>query len=245
MAYDAPNGFRAEVRDSDGGMKGIYGWTDEAGNLVTKTFLSDETGFRSDHITLTVSSVSPYIHITLNSVAFRYTDFSELGIQLPQLPFDLHPVAGQRKFPKDHDVDEEENEHNEEVKETPVTLGRQSVQLHPFGRLIPEIDAVVIEPSVRDQSDKFRFGENSFNRRPQAVGALAGRKGLGFYNRLHSEPQTSEVSRAFHLPSSLMYPYPLVTNYNLDYSPNIMYQKYLHSSPQYQRMTYSPWSWYL
>ena len=46
MAYDAPNGFRAEVRDPSGGMKGIYGWTDEAGNLVTKTFLSDENGFR-------------------------------------------------------------------------------------------------------------------------------------------------------------------------------------------------------
>ena len=47
MAYDAPNGFRAEVRDQNGGMKGVYGWTDEAGNLVTKTFLSDEKGFRS------------------------------------------------------------------------------------------------------------------------------------------------------------------------------------------------------
>ena len=48
MAYDAPNGFRAEVRDQNGGMKGVYGWTDEAGNLVTKTFLSDEKGFRSE-----------------------------------------------------------------------------------------------------------------------------------------------------------------------------------------------------
>ena len=50
MAYDAPNGFRAEVRDPDGGMKGVYGWTDEAGNLVTKTFLSDENGFRLEQI---------------------------------------------------------------------------------------------------------------------------------------------------------------------------------------------------
>ena len=31
---------------------------------------------------------------------FRYTDFSELGIELPQLPYNLHPQAGQRKFPK-------------------------------------------------------------------------------------------------------------------------------------------------
>ena len=50
MAYDAPNGFRAEVRDPSGGMKGIYGWTDEAGNLVTKTFLSDDKGFRSEQM---------------------------------------------------------------------------------------------------------------------------------------------------------------------------------------------------
>ena len=31
---------------------------------------------------------------------FRYADFSDLGIELPQLPYNLHPVAGQRKFPK-------------------------------------------------------------------------------------------------------------------------------------------------
>ena len=47
MAHDAPNGFRAEVRDSSGGVKGVYGWTDQdTGSLVTRTFLSDEDGFR-------------------------------------------------------------------------------------------------------------------------------------------------------------------------------------------------------
>ena len=46
MAYDAPNGFRAEVKEPNGKLKGIYGWTDQDGNLVTKTFLSDENGFR-------------------------------------------------------------------------------------------------------------------------------------------------------------------------------------------------------
>ena len=46
MAYDAPNGFRAEVREADGELKGVYGWTDPDGNLVTKTFLNDDKGFR-------------------------------------------------------------------------------------------------------------------------------------------------------------------------------------------------------
>ena len=47
MAHDAPNGFRAEVRDSSGGVKGVYGWRDQdTGSLVTRTFLSDQDGFR-------------------------------------------------------------------------------------------------------------------------------------------------------------------------------------------------------
>ena len=46
MAYDAPNGFRAEVRDAVGGLKGVYGWRDQEGKLVTKTFMNDEKGFR-------------------------------------------------------------------------------------------------------------------------------------------------------------------------------------------------------
>jgi len=214
MAYDAPSGFRAEVRDPNGGMKGVYGWTDEAGNLVTKTFLSDEKGF-------------------------RYTDFSELGIKLPQLPFDLHPVAGQRKFPKDQNDDEEEDD-DFEVKEPSVRLNQEPVQLHPFGRLIPEIEAVVIEPSVREHSGgNFKLGKN-FNR-PQAVGALAGQEGLGLYHRHSFLPQTSEVSRAVQLHNGLVYPYPLKFNHPLIYPQKVVYQNYVQHSPQYQMLTYSPW----
>jgi len=216
MAYDAPNGFRAEVRDPAGGMKGIYGWTDEAGNLVTKTFLSDENGF-------------------------RYTDFSELGIKLPQLPYDLHPVAGQRKFPKDHDVEKEEDDDYDDVDEPSVTLKQHPVQLHPFGRLVPEIKAIVIEPSVRTQSSNFRFG-GDYLTEPQAVGALAGPKGLGFYNRQGSRQQLPEVSRAVQLQSGLVYPYPLIANnYHLNYPHKVVYQNHVQSSPQHQRLIYSPW----
>lgn len=147
-------------------------------------------------------------------------------------------MAGQRKFPKDQNDDDEE-EDDFEVKETSVGLKQQPVQLHPFGRLIPEIEAVVIEPSVRDQSGNFKLGKN-FNR-PQAVGALAGQEGLGLYNRHSFLPQTSEVSRAVQLHNGLVYPYPLKFNHHLIYPQKVIYQNYGQNSPQYQMLTYSPW----
>ena len=175
---------------------------------------------------------------------YRYTDFSELGIKLPQLPYDLHPVAGQRKFPKDHDVEKEEDDDYDEINEPSVTLKQHPVQLYPFGRLVPEIKAVVIEPSVRTQSSNFRLG-GDYRTESQAVGALAGPKGLGlgFYNRQGSRQQPPEVSRAVQRQGGLVYPYPLIitNNYHLNYPHKVVYQNYVQRSPQHQRLIYSPW----
>ena len=143
-------------------------------------------------------------------------------------------MAGQRKFPKDHDVEEEEEDDDDnKINEPSVLLKQQPVQLHPFGRLIPEINAVVIEPSVdREPISNFK-SRNNYLTRPQAFGALAGQEGL--YRRQSSIPQTSVVSQAVQLHNGLVYPYPLKVNYHINY-PN-----YVQSSPQYQVMTYSPW----
>ena len=100
-------------------------------------------------------------------------------------------MAGQRKFPKDHDEEEEEDDDDNKNNEPSVLLKQQPVQLHPFGRLIPEINAVVIEPSVnREQISNFK-SRNNYLTRPQAFGALAGQKGLGLYGVkvLFHEPQ--------------------------------------------------------
>ena len=143
-------------------------------------------------------------------------------------------MAGQRKFPKDHDVEEEEDD-DYEINEPSALLKQQPVQLHPFGRLIPELNAVVIEPSVnREHISNFKT-RNNYLSRPQAFGALAGQDGLGLYKGQSFIPQTSVVRSAVQLHNGLMYPYPLKVNYNLNY-PN-----YVQSRPQYQVMTYSPW----
>ena len=130
---------------------------------------------------------------SVTSAVSRYADFSELGIELPQLPYNLHPVAGQRKFPKQQ---EEEGEVEEvEAGEAVATSVRQHpVQLHPFGRVNEDINAVVIEAALEeerlvvlpdrgeaepaeypDYSDVVIVGEedrDSLN--TEAVGALAG-----------------------------------------------------------------------
>ena len=122
---------------------------------------------------------------SVTSAVSRYADFSELGIELPQLPYNLHPVAGQRKFPKQQEM---------EAGEAAATSVRQHpVQLHPFGRVNEDINAVVIEAALEeerlvvldrgqaepaeypDYSDVVIVGEedrDSLN--TEAVGALAG-----------------------------------------------------------------------
>ena len=111
----------------------------------------------------------------------RYADFSELGIELPQLPYNLHPVAGQRKFPKQQeDMEGEEME----AGEAAATSARQHpVQLHPFGRVDEDINAVVLEAALEgerrvvlpDYSDVVIVGEEDRDStNTEAVGALAG-----------------------------------------------------------------------
>ena len=119
----------------------------------------------------------------------RYADFSELGIELPQLPYNLHPVAGQRKFPKQQQEDMEEEEM--EAGEAAATSARQHpVQLHPFGRVDEDINAVVLEAALEgerrvvlergqaeypDYSDVVIVGEEDRDStNTEAVGALAG-----------------------------------------------------------------------
>ena len=118
----------------------------------------------------------------------RYADFSELGIELPQLPYNLHPVAGQRKFPK-----QEVMEGEMEAGEAAATSARQHpVQLHPFGRVDEDINAVVLEAAQEgerrvvlergqaepaeypDYSDVVIVGEDRDSTNTEAVGALAG-----------------------------------------------------------------------
>ena len=82
----------------------------------------------------------------------RYADFSELGIELPQLPYNLHPVAGQRKFPKQQQQEGEEEEEEMEAGEAAATSARQHpVQLHPFGRVDEDINAVVLEAALEEE----------------------------------------------------------------------------------------------
>ena len=82
-------------------------------------------------------------------------EFGDLGIDLPPLPYDLHPKAGQRKFPAAKEEEEEEEEENV------VDIQSHPVQIQPFGSYKKEIDAVVIE-AEQGQLDG------------GAVGALAG-----------------------------------------------------------------------
>jgi len=96
LAYDAEDGFRAEIRSKEGVVKGVYGHLDSSGSMVTQTYLSDENGF-------------------------RLTSFKELGVALPALPYKLHPKAGQRKFPPytdDEKVKDEEFKGSDEEKDS-------------------------------------------------------------------------------------------------------------------------------
>merc|ERR1711892_1318487 len=163
MAYDTADGFRAEVRDAGGVVKGVYGFTGPNGKIITKSYLSDGQGY-------------------------RLASLSEMGVELPALPYNLHPKAGQRKFPKQETLVEtlEPASSMQEIKEpTPITY-QHPVQINPFGRLDHGLAAVVIEPAVKglgrfikqendntkeDYSDVVLVGED-YN--DGAVGALAG-----------------------------------------------------------------------
>merc|ERR1712106_1116250 len=126
MAYDTADGIRAEVRDAGGVVKGVYGFTGPNGKIITKSYLSDGQGY-------------------------RLASLSEMGVELPALPYNLHPKAGQRKFPKQETLVEtlEPASSRQEIKEpTPITY-QHPVQINPFGRLDHGLAAVVIEPAVK------------------------------------------------------------------------------------------------
>jgi len=122
MAYDTADGFRAEMRDAGGVVKGVYGFTGPDGKIITKTYLSDKKGY-------------------------RLASFSELGVELPALPYNLHPRAGQRKFPKEETSKKEEEPimSRQEIEE-PIVY-KHPVQIHPFGRFDHSASAIVIEPA--------------------------------------------------------------------------------------------------
>jgi len=160
MAYDTADGFRAEVRDAGGVVKGVYGFTGPNGNIITKTYLSDGKGY-------------------------RLASLSEMGVELPPLPYNLHPKAGQRKFPKEDTLEEKAETLKDEEEEPISNTYKHPVQINPFGRLDHGSEAIVIEPAVKhlgrfikqeeddeeDYNDIVIVGEDY----DEAIGALAGR----------------------------------------------------------------------
>merc|ERR1712037_67065 len=135
--YEKDGLFRAEMEDQDGVVRGVYTQADQEGNVQTQAYISG--GHQGGH---------------------RLVEFGDLGIDLPPLPYDLHPKAGQRKFPAKKEKEDEEKEKEEE--ENVVDIQSHPVQIQPFGSYKKEIDAVVIEAEL----GQIESGG--------AVGALAG-----------------------------------------------------------------------
>merc|ERR1712106_753884 len=189
MAYDTADGFRAEVRDAGGVVKGVYGFTGPNGKIITKSYLSDGQGY-------------------------RLASLSEMGVELPALPYNLHPKAGQRKFPKQETLVEtlEPASSRQEIKEpTPITY-QHPVQINPFGRLDHGLAAVVIDPAVKglgrfikqendntkeDYSDVVIVGED-YN--DGAVGALAGQPASHPVDTETHQPALQEVVGSLPFP---------------------------------------------
>merc|ERR1712037_968683 len=145
LAYDAEDGFRAESRGKDGVVKGVFGHRSPSGKLVTQTYLSDEQGFRLAPLT-------------------------ELGVELPPLPYYLQPKAGQRKFPKETAEEKREKVKERRDENLPDSGwgGLKLVSSYINGRLDEAADAVVLEPLDVNPEDAAVVGDE----RP--FGALAG-----------------------------------------------------------------------
>jgi len=143
LAYDAEDGFRAETRGKDGVVKGVFGHRSPSGKLVTQTYLSDDQGFRLAPLT-------------------------ELGVELPPLPYYLQPKAGQRKFPKETDEEEKENVKVKERRDENSWGGLKLASSYINGRLDEASDAVVLEPLDANSEDVSITGDE----RP--FGALVG-----------------------------------------------------------------------
>ena len=95
----------------------------------------------------------------------RLVEFGDLGIDLPPLPYNLHPKAGQRKFPAVTEEDEERTENS--LESVVVSAKSHPVEVQPFGSYKEDVEAVVIEAS---ETKLGRDGEDD----EVAVGALAG-----------------------------------------------------------------------
>jgi len=189
MAYDTADGFRAEVRDAGGVVKGVYGFKGPNGKIITKTYLSDGEGY-------------------------RLASLSELGLKLPPLPYNLHPKAGQRKFPKEDELPETKEVANPGQKEQELEAFeyQHPVQIHPFGRLDHHSKAVVIEPAVQglgrfieqddsledeDYNDIVIVGEDYDG----AIGALAGRPAASHpVDTLPSQPEVQQIVGTLPFP---------------------------------------------
>jgi len=170
LAYDAEDGFRAESRGKDGVVKGVFGHRSPSGKLVTQTYLSDDQGFRLAPLT-------------------------ELGVELPPLPYYLQPKAGQRKFPKETDEDEKENVKVKERRDENVQAdswgGLKLASSYINGRLDDAADAVVLEPLDSEYEEAAVVGDG----RP--FGALAqrpGNQGQTFPSQAWIQAQASAIA---------------------------------------------------
>lgn len=188
MAYDTADGFRAETRDAGGVVKGVYGFTGPNGKIITKTYLSDSKGY-------------------------RLASLSEMGVELPALPYNLHPKGGQRKFPKEDTTKEaKEPASLRQTKDEPLLINYQHpVQINPFGRFDHHSEAVVIEPAVKgsgrfieqkevddelDYNDIVIVGEDYDG----AIGALAGRPASHPVDTIPVQPAVQEIIGSLPFP---------------------------------------------
>ena len=135
--YEKDGVLRAEVEGADGVKRGLYTVAGEDGQIKTQAYIS---GGDQGH---------------------RLVEFGDLGIDLPPLPYDLHPKAGQRKFPAVVDEDEVS------VEADVVLAESHPVEIQPFGTYKEDVEAIVIEAS------KTGLGRNNQDDEV-AVGALAG-----------------------------------------------------------------------
>merc|ERR1712241_854949 len=193
--YEKDGMFRAEMEGEDGLVKGVYTVEDQEGNLETQAYISG--GAQGGH---------------------RLVEFGDLGIDLPPLPYDLHPKAGQRKFPAAKEEDEEEE------KENVVDIQSHPVQIQPYGTYMKEIEAVVIEaePGYSDGG---------------AVGALAG-------PRIFRQSQIDGNIYNNYNNYNLFYQYQIPLQFDSSPHGNPVPSLYLplyNRQRQYQYTSYYPW----
>merc|ERR1712241_435075 len=149
--YEKDGQLRAEVEGPDGVKRGVYTVAGADGQIKTQAYIS---GGNQGH---------------------RLVEFGELGIDLPPLPYNLHPKAGQRKFPVANEEDEQTEENS--IEGNVVNAKSHPVHINPFGIYKEEVKAVVIEAADTNLG-QYQLGDYDNS----AVGALAGPPALGGYH---------------------------------------------------------------